>query len=172
MERLLQDRLTHTIAERCKTAIVLLVIICIFLFWNLYHLKKGRKNGISILQLLPFEGNTKNRLSIKEQIGFKITAIILLVCFVVWNIIPAYYDCSNQQFVQVSTSYCRMQSDKNLFSNGTVYIYVDGERIALDLPADWDKEEFPEGEYSGIVWYSKFTKIILAFIPDNIALLQ
>lgn len=99
-------------------------------------------------------------------------AIIGLICLSLIapkKIIAYVNDISKEQFVCVHGTYTfsNNQASKKGLSRGTVYIAFDKTELSLYLPAGWSEQNFPEGIFTGTIWYCKDSKIILKFLPDN-----
>ena len=161
--------LTLTLQHQYTLVIVVLGLIVLWLIIELTWFCKTKSNdGISIWNLFSSKPIFKNRLTLKQQIGRDIAAIIILIVYVLYGGIPIVHDISSQQFIQIEAKYSRTDrsSEGNLFSNGRAYIEVDGQNMGLNLPYGWTDDEFPEGTYFGTVWYSEESHYILAFIPS------
>lgn len=80
------------------------------------------------------------------------------------------HDIENKQYIEARGTY---SFDATGAEKGTrrstpvVHIKIDGTALVLQLPNEWNKVDFPEGYYTGTVWYAKESKIILKFVPDN-----
>lgn len=163
------DILIKTFSGRTYFILFFILLITVFTFVRVIYYHKTKDNqGFSAINYLLGKKNRKLKLSTKQQIGKNIAIIILLAVYLLCSIYPIYQDIHNQQYVQIHGQYKRteMSSESNLFSNGYVYVYEDGDRLDLVLPVNWTAEEYPLGEYSGTIWYSKATKVILTLDID------
>lgn len=164
------DRIVQTFWQRCTTASVFLIVILLLLFFDIiFYCKTHSNKGIAIWNLLPGNMFGENRLSLKQQIGLKILGIIIILGLMCCWVFPTYSDISQQQYTQVYALYVRDDpvSGDSFFSNGHVCIETESDAFVLELPAQWDKEEFPAGSHYGTVWYGEQTKIILSFLPES-----
>lgn len=163
------DILVKTFSGRAF--IILFVILLIAISTSIrviYYCRTKNNHGFSVIDFVMGRKNRKAKLSTKQQIGMNLSVLVILTLFCLYWICPAYRDVRNQQYIQIRGQYKRTEisSEGNLFSNGYVYVYKDGKRIDLVLPANWTPEEFPLGEFSGTIWYSKETKMILSLSID------
>ena len=163
-----EQRLIGTIAGRCKIwGIWLLFFIAQLIFQIVYYRKTGSNQGMTPLVVLLFKRkHWRNKYTTKQQISLTVMAIVLVLAFAAWGIIPICRDIAGQQYIAAEASYQRAEpvSGKGLFSNGQVTVEIEGESLTLDLPAGWTAEEFPAGSFTGTVWYGRESEIILAFV--------
>ena len=159
-----QKLLIDTLWNRCAVVFILLLIGFITLTFYIVHYIKTRSNtGIGFWTFIPAFKNRKVKFTLKQQIAELILGILFVIIFTIWMIYPIYKDITNQQFEEVYTQYSRteLSSRGNLFSNGSAFIEINGEKIALELPYGWSNEDFPLGEYFCVVRYGKESKILL-----------
>ena len=164
-----EERLWLTFEGRNKIILMVLILVMVTLLGEtLYYCVKKTNFGVSIWTFLMHKPLFSQRLTLKQQIARDIVVIVLLFAFLIYSAIPIYCDTKQQRYVEIEAQYIRNEraSEGNLFSYGHVYIEYDGKQLTLELPRDWDDEEFPLGDFYGTVWYSEKSKIILAFIPQ------
>lgn len=166
---LFEDRLIRTFSGRTYLLLILFFLLTVFTFVRvIYYHRTNDNHGFSLINYLTGKKKQKLKLSTKQQIGENMAVLVLLAVYIICSIYPVYQDIRNQQYIQVHGQYKRteLSSESNFFSNGYVYVYKDGERLDLALPANWNADEYPLGEHSGTIWYSKESKVILAFEFD------
>ena len=82
----------------------------------------------------------------------------------------AFRDIKNEQIICCEAIYERDETYKSrfeFFSNGKIYVRQDESGMTLVLPKNWTAKQFPKGEYYGTIFYSKESKVILAFFPQD-----
>lgn len=162
---LFDNVLIDTFSDRFYIIIFIMILLFILTFVKvIYYLKTKDNRGFSAIDHLLGRKNRKAKLSTKQQICKNISILVLLFVYCLYLMYPVYQDVHNHQYVQIYGQYKRTEisSESNLFSNGYVYVYEDGNRLDLVLPENWTEDEYPLGEYSGTIWYSKATKVILS----------
>ena len=162
--------LLQTLTGRYKKLIVvLLVVVCLLIIELVYWFRTKSNCGISIWEIVFGRSARPNRLSLRQQIARKIIAIVVILLVMAWWAIPFYHDISNDQYIKVEALYSRSEqtSQRDLFSNGYIYIEFAENALTLQLPAGWSAEEFPEGQYWGTVWYSEESQVVLGFLPSS-----
>ena len=165
-----REKLLFTcVGRNTAILIVLFLVIATLVVEVIWFCTQRSNKGISIWSFLGKKPLFAQRLSLKQQIMRDVVVIVILSAFLICSAIPNYRDIKNEQYVEIRANYTRNErtSDGNLFTNGHVYIDVNGEILTLELPRGWTGEEFPLGTFYGTVWYSMETKVILAFIPIN-----
>ena len=166
-----EQRIIDTVIDECTPLAIMWCIILVLLIIEVIVLFTRKTNqGVNIWNLFRKKPRSQHRLTLKQQIAGKIAALILVPVWLGFaNILPAYNDITNQQYIEYHGTYSRQErtykSKKK--SPERVEIIQDGEKILLYLPAEWNSEEFPLGDYYGTIWYSQDSKIILSFQPDN-----
>lgn len=164
------ERILQTAWGRSKIVmIIILVGIVLLLIQTVHYLRTKSNKGVSIWGFLLRNTTYSPRLpTLRKQIGFGIVGIILLIIVTITSLLSAHRDISHTQYVRVETLYSRQvtSDDGNMFSYGCVYAKIEDNWIKLNLPYDWTYEEFPLGEFKGIIWYSEETRIILDFTPQ------
>lgn len=162
-ERLLIDSLR---AEAVKIGKYILILAIILTVDVAYYCMSKSNNAFSIWSFSSSKKKNKTKLTAKNQIGLCALIIAILIVVLTWSAIRVHTDISKQQYLCVTTDYeftSASLEEGGLLSNGYVYISVDGKKKALELPADWNLDTFPQGSFYGDVWYSKASKYILAF---------
>lgn len=161
--------LIDTFSGRINLILFIMALLFILTFVRvIYYLITKDNRGFSAIDYLLGRTNRKAKLSTKQQISKNISILVLLLAYCLYSMYPVYQDVHNHQYVQIHGQYKRTEisSESNLFSNGYVYVYKDGNRLDLVLPGNWSEDEYPLGEYSGTIWYSKATKVILSLNID------
>lgn len=173
-QEILEDRLTDTLhALGGIYAIGLILVISSLLFDCIYYYRTHSEYGISIFTIKAKITGTKTKrkpmLSLKDQIVVEIIALFLVLGVMFWHLGSIYNDISNQQYERIFTNYSREEgsTDTSWFSYGHAYIEIDGEKVRVELPYKWTEEEFPQGDFRGIAWYSQKSKILLVFQPET-----
>ena len=159
-----EQRIINTVANHCKITAILLVIILLLLAAELLYYRKTKSNeGVTIWVMLGICKSASSRFSLRDQILLKAGGIILLLGVMLGNMIPAYKDISQKQYMCVSTIYSNdnTKASSGWLSNGYIYIEVDGEKLRLELPYGWTTEEFPAGSFPANVYYGKDTMLVL-----------
>lgn len=159
----------ETCIQQCKVSTLLLTIVVLFLIVDIiYYCITKNNNGISLLNLLGSDTAFKKRFKTKEQILLKIVAIVALLVLIGWTIIPAYRDISKQQCINVLGKCTYEKSNpKKLLSNGRIRIETEGEIFFLELPSNWNTNEFSTETAYGEICYSKESMILLSFDPQS-----
>lgn len=164
------ERILRTTWGRSRIVIIVLLIIVVSLLVKMIYYWRTKSNkGVSIWSFLLRNTTYSPRLpTLKQQIGFSIVGIILLLIVAITSLRSAYRDINYTQYVRIETQYSReaTRDDGNIFSYGRVYVKTGDTWISLNLPYDWTYEEFPLGEFNGIIWYSEEARIILNFTPQ------
>lgn len=164
-----EERLIHTAVNRGLLWGILALVVAVTLAVEVIHYRKtGDNSGVHLGKFFfPGAKNRKLKHTTRQQIGLDIAALAVLAAVMLMNALPVWRDVSGQQYVMVEAQYERTESssEANLFSNGYVYARTEDGRLDLRLPAGWTAEEFPLGTYSGTIWYSEQSKIILSFTP-------
>lgn len=164
----LQARLLHTCTSRMLLLAVLALYFAVALIVRVVHFRKTHDNrGISLRALMGGTDAVRPRKTLKQQITQHAVILVMLLGLAIYRAYPTYLDIARQQYVMVTASYERTSSssERTLFSSGYAYFMQDGERIHLELPADWTEDEFPLGTYQGALWYSQESKVLLSFSP-------
>lgn len=164
-----QERLLHTTIARYRIWGIMLIVLAIFLVLDLvYKHKTKSKAGISWVSILLGKGNSSNRLTLNQQILSKTIAIILIALILGRTVVVTYNDIAKQQYCEAYVHISQNgASDTNFFSNGRICVVDnEGKRMFLELPTGYTEEEFPPGGV-GTVWYSKESKVALAFISQD-----
>lgn len=164
--------LTNSLRAYAATIGGFVVLVFIILAIDvLYHFITKNSNSFSIWSFTSNSKKKTTKLSNKEQIILGILLIVVMVALLLGRTFNIYSDISKKQYICVTTNYeftPSTEKEGGLFSNGYVYISVDGKRMALELPEGWTLDEFPQGTYYGDVWYSKDSEYILAFYNKSI----
>lgn len=162
--------LVQTYLNRSKLIFLVMAIITVTLIVEVVVLLTSKSNrGISIWNFFSKKPLFSQRLSLRQQIVRDVIAMLILTVYLCCSAIPIYNDISQHQYITVEAEYSRTERDAqgNLFSNGHAYIEVGGDKIRLELPANWNEEVFPEGRFSCVAHYSKESKILLWIELDS-----
>lgn len=73
-------------------------------------------------------------------------------------------DMDRQQYICVEADYSYTLNGKN---EKTVTITYDGKTVYVNLPQNRAEDDFPLGQFHGTAWYSKESRILLDFAPDE-----
>ena len=96
-------------------------------------------------------------------------ALLIIIGLFCYQIIPIYNDIKQEEFCAIeTTSYYRPSTQgnsRNFLEKGRVYVSNENYRLELKLPLKSNKDDFPIGEYSGLVVYSKRSHVIVYFKP-------
>lgn len=163
------ERLIFTFIGRSRIILAALVLVIVTLLIETIYCCVNRSNkGISVWTFLTRKPLFSQRLTLRQQITRDIVVSVILCAILISSAFPIYSDIKQLGYVEVEAQYTRNErsSEGNLLSYGHVYVETNGEMLSLELPRGWTNEEFPLGTYYGTVWYSKRTKVILAFVPQ------
>lgn len=164
----LHDILFHTAKSRITTVAVVFTVILVMLLLDIYMLTVRKKYGLHFWQLLPIYRGAKPKLSIRDQIILEVVALALLLVYSLYSIVPLCSDIANDQYIYAYGVYERNTVDGvsgNWLIEDSVLVTVDEELLRLKLPTGWSAFDFPEGTFSGYVWYSQDSDYILTFEP-------
>lgn len=160
-DAILQRTLGATTEKMILMLGVLLVLVIVSTIRFIFVMKKLRTESMSNQD---YEKLMKRKRALIFSICLSVLGLIVIPIGNAQRITRLKNDIDNQQYIcaEVDYSHSRKGTGEEVVS-----IVKDGERIFVHFPQGWSEKDFPRGDFHGTAWYSKESKILLSFAPDD-----